>query len=171
MATGFRFPFDIQSTLDPWRHKLGSSFDAVVAHLSDRDRALEDYMSRAAPTGSISLWFGAATAVPAGWAICDGTNGTPDMRDRVPVGAGVSYALGATGGEATHVLTVAEMPGHTHDLNGRPDDATSTGSFFNDVEQTTQAIQQTSTTSTGGGVAHNNLQPYLALHFIMWLGH
>lgn len=40
----FRYPFDVQSTLEPWRHELGSSFDDVVAHLSDRDRALEDYL-------------------------------------------------------------------------------------------------------------------------------
>jgi len=45
VAGGFRYPFDIQSSLEPWRQKLGRDFDAVVAHLADRDRALEDYLS------------------------------------------------------------------------------------------------------------------------------
>lgn len=46
MAKAFRYPFDIQSTLDSWRPELGASFDQVVAHLSDRDRALEDFLGR-----------------------------------------------------------------------------------------------------------------------------
>ena len=68
----------------------------------------------AIPAGGIIMWSGAIDAVPAGWALCDGNNGTPDLRDRFVLGAGNSFAQGATGGEQTHVLTVAEMPSHTH---------------------------------------------------------
>lgn len=41
----YRYPYDIQTTLEPWRARLGLEFDAVVKLLEDRDRALEDYLS------------------------------------------------------------------------------------------------------------------------------
>lgn len=56
----------------------------------------------AVPVGGIILWSGATTTIPAGWQLCDGTNGTPDLRDRFVVGAGSTYAVAATGGSATH---------------------------------------------------------------------
>lgn len=67
--------------------------------------------------GMIVLWD-SADPVPPNYAICDGTNGTPDLRDRFPVGAGGLYALGATGGAAAidladHTHTSAE---HSHDI-------------------------------------------------------
>jgi microcystin-dependent protein len=66
------------------------------------------------PKGGIIMWSGATGSIPEGWALCDGTNGTPDLRDRFIVGAGSSYSVGATGGEATHTLSIAEIPSHTH---------------------------------------------------------
>ena len=60
------------------------------------------------------MWSGSFAAIPTGWLLCDGTNNTPDLRDRFIVGAGNSYGVGAKGGEATHTLTVAEMPSHNH---------------------------------------------------------
>lgn len=64
------------------------------------------------------MWSCAFTAIPTGWILCDGTNNTPDLRDRFIVGAGNGYAVGSTGGEATHTLTVAEMPSHNHTFAG-----------------------------------------------------
>lgn len=69
------------------------------------------------PKGGIIMWSGAVNQVPEGWALCDGAKGTPDLRDRFIVGAGSAYAVGATGGEATHTLTIGEMPSHTHIQN------------------------------------------------------
>ena len=66
------------------------------------------------PVGGVIMWSGAANQIPQGWTLCDGTNGTPDLRDRFVVGAGLGYAVGDKGGEAFHTLTVAEMPSHTH---------------------------------------------------------
>ena len=60
------------------------------------------------------MWSGAANAIPTGYVLCDGGNGTPDLRDRFVVGAGNSYAVNATGGAASVTLTIAEMPAHTH---------------------------------------------------------
>ncbi len=66
------------------------------------------------PVGLISMWSGAVASVPDGWALCDGANGTPDLRGRFIVGAGGSYTPGNTGGEEKHQLSVGEMPTHTH---------------------------------------------------------
>ena len=70
------------------------------------------------PSGIITLWSGASDAVPTGWALCDGQNGTPDLRNRFVVGAGSSYAVGATGGSDTVALTTAQMPSHKHSFSG-----------------------------------------------------
>lgn len=64
------------------------------------------------------MWSGAINNIPFGWLLCDGSNGTPDLRDRFIVGAGNTYGVGTTGGEASHVLSVAEMPGHNHSFTG-----------------------------------------------------
>ena len=70
------------------------------------------------PSGIITMWSGASSAIPDGWLLCDGNNNTPDLRDRFIVGAGNSYTVGATGGEATHKLTTSEMPSHNHTFSG-----------------------------------------------------
>jgi microcystin-dependent protein len=66
------------------------------------------------PVGSIIMWSGSIASIPAGWALCNGTNGTPDLRDRFIVGAGTTYTPGATGGAATNTLSQANLPAHTH---------------------------------------------------------
>ena len=53
------------------------------------------------PRGVVKMWYGNASAVPEGWAICDGTQGTPDLRDSFIIGAGGKYALDARGGAAS----------------------------------------------------------------------
>lgn len=66
------------------------------------------------PIGSITLWPGSIASIPAGWQLCDGTNGTPDMRDIFPLGAGFTYAPGDTGGEITHSHAVFNED-HSHE--------------------------------------------------------
>jgi hypothetical protein len=71
------------------------------------------------PTGVIVMWYGSTSNIPSGWVLCDGINaGTPDLRDRFIVGAGSTYITGGTGngrgGSNTAVLTVANLPSHTH---------------------------------------------------------
>lgn len=56
------------------------------------------------PLGVITLWYGSIGSVPTGWYLCDGANGTPDLRDKFIVAAGSTYAVGATGGSANSVV-------------------------------------------------------------------
>lgn len=58
-------------------------------------------------SGMIILWSGAQNAIPSGWVLCNGSNSTPDLRDRFVVGAGNSYSVGATGGNNTATDTVS----------------------------------------------------------------
>ena len=83
------------------------------------------------PSGTIAIWRGSVATIPAGWVLCNGANGTPDLRSRFVYGAGgdvntksafgvgwdVTYGhwpVGLTGGEEQHVLTWNEMPSHNH---------------------------------------------------------
>lgn len=54
------------------------------------------------PTGLIVMWHGLIANIPSGWALCDGANGTPDLRTRFVQGAAAGVEAGATGGAATH---------------------------------------------------------------------
>ena len=66
--------------------------------------------------GMIVIWNGAANAIPTGWALCDGNNGTPNLVAKFIIGAAGSgsYQPGYTGGEATKTLGTANLPSHTH---------------------------------------------------------
>jgi len=66
------------------------------------------------PRGLISMWSGSIATIPTGWAICDGTNTTPDLRNRFVIGAGSTYAVAATGGATTVTLVVGNLPAHSH---------------------------------------------------------
>jgi len=73
------------------------------------------------PSGGIILWSGSVASIPSGWYLCDGNNSTPDLRDKFVVGAGSTYAVGATGGSPdavllnhTHTGTTGAAGSHTH---------------------------------------------------------
>jgi hypothetical protein len=65
------------------------------------------------PHGTVVMWWGAPNSVPAGWILCDGYNGTPNLLDRFPYGAGGSMGI-AYGGNSFPVISTAQMPVHTH---------------------------------------------------------
>lgn len=133
------------------------------------------------PKGVISMWSGSIATIPAGWALCDGNNGTPDLRERFVVGAGNGYGVGSIGGAASHTLTVNEMPGHAHGVTDpghshgiTTDNDTDTpwpyGASGNNADgtvNTNAAVTGISVQSSGLGQAHNNLPPYFALAYIM----
>jgi hypothetical protein len=85
---------------------------------------------------------------------------------RVPVGkasSGTFDTLNATGGAETHTLSTAEMPAHTH---GYQKHTGGSNLSIHDIAHTVTSYATTQTTSTGGGGAHNNLQPYIVVY--MW---
>lgn len=95
------------------------------------------------PIGGIIMWSGTLAAIPLGWALCNGSSGTPDLRERFIVGAGgdnpsvngsTGYNPGNTGGDNTVTLTVNQIPSHNHDgITGVDSpDHTHTSSFIRD---------------------------------------
>lgn len=105
----------------------------------------------------------------------DGVNtfNLPDFRERVAVGyAGDGvFDLGSNGGEKTHTLTVDEIPPHKHQIKTNNDDwnNTQSGGNYGTTKDGTTAWYNNNwyTENTGGGQAHNNMQPYLVVNFII----
>lgn len=122
------------------------------------------------PIGMISLWSGSVATIPSRWHLCDGTDGTPNLVDKFVVGAGDTYDVADTGGEATHVLSVDEMPKHIHTTYGaRSNDGTNSNLIGNAyyASSYTGFTSRFDTTEAGEDAAHNNLPPYYALAYIM----
>lgn len=129
------------------------------------------------PSGLIAIWKGSTSTIPDGWVLCDGQNGTPDLRDKFVLGAGNSYGAGNTGGEETHTLTVNEMPSHTHYSSGSsatiPLGLRSGGKdcILSDraaiVQDSIDVSISVNLGYSGGSTAHNNMPPYCALCYIM----
>lgn len=139
------------------------------------------------PAGGIILWDGALNELPTGWQLCDGSSGTPDLRDRFIVGAGNSYAIGNSGGAANVTLTVEQMPSHNHggstNIAGahnhsltipEQDSANGSDAYANGSNSDPSNTFTTSTDgdhshaidSEGSGQPHENRPPYYALAFI-----
>jgi len=136
--------------------------------------------SAAIPAGGIILWSGSTGSIPATWYLCDGTNGTPDLRNSFVVGAGSTYAVNATGGSAdavvvthTHTASVTD-PTHRHLVSrastyslGSSNEAPGTGAGgtqYSDYQATGISV-----TNANAGVSgtNANLPPYYALAYIM----
>lgn len=151
-------------------------------------------LTNTTPTGTILMF--AASGFPTGYLLCDGsavsrtgasaalfavcgttygvgdgstTFNVPNLTNMFPYGG----TLGATGGEATHVLTNAELPAHAHGPAAGTNFmyAGGSGSWqkFNAGSGVNADIQPTTANSTGGGGAHNNMPPYLGVNFIIKL--
>ena len=123
-------------------------------------------------TGMIIAWSGSTASIPTGFVLCDGNNGTPDLRGRFVVGHHPSngdYDVDDTGGAEDVTLTIAQIPSHKHDTTVDNSD------LFPATGQKTIGFggaggypATTFTMSnTGGGQSHENRPPYYALCYIM----
>jgi microcystin-dependent protein len=144
------------------------------------------------PKGTIIMFNGSEP--PKGWLLCNGQNGTPDLRNRFIVGIGSNYKLNDTGGADTVVLNVNQLPKHSHsgscntEMNGNHshslhlkhgctnksggNDRTVTNCHGWEDRRTESAGNHTHTTNcsmttTGNNAPHENRPPYYALAFIM----
>lgn len=87
------------------------------------------------------------------------------IQDTFLLAAGTTYAAGATGGEATHTLTVQEMPSHTHNVDSNTGSPVAyVPSSHGDIGGNGKNIATRAILATGGGQAHNNMPPYLAVY-------
>lgn len=126
--------------------------------------------SRVLPFGLISIFVGAIADIPTGWVLCDGLNGTPDLRNNFIRGAGSVFNVGQTGGSentGSHILTIAEMPSHTHSQTFAVSGVNTDG----DNQKVLPSVSG-ATGSTGGGLGHihpDTVPPFYALAFIMKL--
>lgn len=120
----------------------------------------------AIPVGSIIMWNSATP--PMGWSLCDGTNGTPDLRNRFVLGVSSNHGLGQTGGEEAHTLSVNEMPNHSHSFS-LPQGDQNWGNGNGNAFWGGSYGRGIGTNAVGGGAAHNNMPPFYALSYIMKL--
>ena len=116
------------------------------------------------PAGGIIMWSGATNNIPSGWALCDGSNGTPNLQDKFLVGAGSGYAVGATGGSADAIV-----PNHTHptSIDGGHVIPATAQTTFSYGGAGTYSSTIFSMSNTGGGQSHENRPPYYAVTYII----
>jgi microcystin-dependent protein len=108
---------DTVSQADDHLRLIKAVLKNTFPNLSSAVTATASQLNAPVPVGFIGMWSGSTAAIPTGWALCNGSNGTPDLRDRFVVGAGSTYAVGNTGGAATVTLTEAQIPSHTHTIS------------------------------------------------------
>jgi len=128
------------------------------------------------PPGVIVMWSGSIATIPSGWLLCNGSSGTPDLRNRFVVGAGSTYAVAATGGSAdaiivshTHTATVTD-PGHFHTTNTNGNLTAPAGGGSGQQAGTTNTATTgitVSNSTVGSSGTNANLPPYYALAYIM----
>lgn len=142
------------------------------------------------PVGGIIMWSGSIASIPSGWALCDGSSGRPDLRNRFIVGAGSTYAVGATGGSAdaivvahTHTGTTNSNGTHNHTMTfnrtSKSNNATPfiltdpnigeniNGSASYNTSSAGAHTHTFTTASSGSSATNANLPPYYALAFII----
>jgi microcystin-dependent protein len=104
----------------------------------------------------------------------------PDCRGRAPIHVGAGHTLGERGGEQAHTVSTAELPTHTHTLNGTSSDGTQVVPAGQELAKAApanpyhnatnlSAMNPASVANVGGSQAHLNMQPFLSLTFCIAL--
>lgn len=118
---------EINQSINTWGNKLNGDMDlidhfateknAAIATLVARIEALE---ARRIQHGMIMQWAGSVDAIPAGWQLCNGTNGTPDLRDKFVVAAGAARPHWSVGGADSRTVGTSAAGQHAHGGNTAP---------------------------------------------------
>ena len=180
LQSGYSYKFVVQDSAN----NLVDTYDNIAGILTQIPSA-----SPTLPSGVILIWSGSTGSIPSGFVICDGSNGTPDLRNSFVLGAGNSYTVGQTGGSTdaiivshTHTATsTVTDPGHTHTTSpatayvgtaagshagggaSNPDGST----VLSLVTATTGITVATANQSTGTSGSGANMPPFYALAYIM----
>lgn len=155
---------DLKTKVDTNTTNISTNTNDITT-IKNEIKNLQDAM----PVGSIIMFDGKAEEIPSGWAICDGTNGTPNLIDRFILAS--TYA-GGTGGKSQITLTVSQLPPHRHRLKkcwyGKSDNADDRQvvRWDNSVSTNDQIL----TEETGLGLPINIIPPYYRLIYIMKVG-
>lgn len=182
---------------------IKSALKRTFPNITGEVTASQDVLNNPFPAGAIVLWSGAIADIPTGWVLCDGANSTPDLRNRFVVGAGDAYTVAATGGAqnvtgttdvkgnhshggatASHALTIAQMPAHSHTTHVTHGDIFD-GGPYSKVARYSDSLNGKQTSTQGGSEGHShgigsdgahshsvtidNRPPYYALAYIMKL--
>lgn len=162
---------------------IKAAIKATFPNVTGPVTATQAALNAPIPTGIIVMWSG--VSAPSGWALCDGTNGTPDLRNRFVVAAGTTYPLNSVGGTTTSsaagghthteaaagshnhtgatgdtALTSAQMPSHTHTWDGlstsEDNNFTAGTRFLREGSTVNSGSFTVTTTATGEGATHNH---------------
>ena len=165
--------------------------DILEQHILDLQTENKQLKKLIVPKGSIVMWSGNANEIPDGWMLCDGNNGTPDLRNRFIMGCGQQMDVGDFGGSEQHhhninihghQLTVEEIPEHYHKSVGFGFSCVDNLQWGAGTQWGFQAYDDPNdcnmrrTTAVGGNQSHSHnntcdnassLPPYIVLAFII----
>lgn len=161
--------------------------EALLAKPSDLNDIVTN--NRGVQSKMIVMYWGSEDDIPEGWVLCNGSNNTPDLRNKFIMAAGDTYVPGEQGGSNDvavefdtdeHVLTIEQIPAHTHTVNVDHKDntgASNTGGQRVGEQNNADFAIDIESNSTGGGKGHThpvkvdleggNMPQYMALMFIM----
>jgi hypothetical protein len=176
-----------QTTLTNNTFITAELFNAFGTNIIDHNTRLNTLISGGGDTnvsiGMIFMWFGNPSELSDTWHVCDGTGGTPDLRDVLILGAGNTYSVGQTGGRSSHnhtIPTSGSGGGHSHSYSFTSGSQSSTvsalgGGSITEAGASHSHTAPSKTTATASSHTHSTpdtynaslLPPYKAIYYIM----